>query len=398
MLGDPGMDAPHALTAETQALVDVARRLARERFAPRAAQVDATATFPFENYADLRRHGLLGLTVPREHGGLGVDSITYSLVLKEISKGCAATGLTFNMHSAIVAFLQQLASPEQQARYFREAAQDGKVFASITSEPGSSFRDKFTVGTALKRADGGYVINGTKHFCSLATGADYYFTWGVLEDAADIREGLLTILVPGSTPGITVEETWDTLGMRGTASHTMHYRDCAVPVSQAVGEPGAILGKDMSIWSLGYTAVYLGIAEAAYDFAVEFARTQKFKPAMTPIMEHPQVQRTIGEMNTILESARQLLYEAARMRGAEDRRAKTLAMNRAKYAASEAGVAIGQLALRLCGGRGILKAFPLERHLRDAMAGPVMPPSNDRCLETIGKLALGLEAATLEFS
>src|SRR5574341_354610 len=303
MLGDPGMDAPHALTAETQALVDVARRLARERFAPRAAQVDATATFPFENYADLRRHGLLGLTVPREHGGLGVDSITYSLVLKEISKGCAATGLTFNMHSAIVAFLQQLASPEQQARYFREAAQDGKVFASITSEPGSSFRDKFTVGTALKRADGGYVINGTKHFCSLATGADYYFTWGV----------------------------------RGTASHTMHYRDCFVPAEQVVGAPGAILGQDLSLWSLGYTAVYLGIAEAAYDFAVHFAQTQKFKPAMTPIMEQPGVQRTIGEMNTILESARQLLYEAARMRAVEDRRAKTLAMNRAKYAASEAG-------------------------------------------------------------
>ncbi len=392
------MEAADTLSPEGQYLVERAARLARERFAPRAAQVDATATFPFENYADLRQHGLLGLTVPKEHGGLGADSLTYSLILKEISKGCAATGLTFNMHSAIVGFLDQLATPQEKARYFREAAQEGKIFASITSEPGSSFRDKFTVGTAVKRVDGGFVINGTKHFCSLATGADYYFTWGVLEDVADIREGLLTILVPKGAPGITIEETWDTLGMRGTASHTMHYRDCFVPASQAVGAPGAILGKDMSIWSLGYTAVYLGIAEAAYDFAVNFAKTQKFKPAMTPIMDQPSVQRTIGEMNAALEAARQLLYEAARMRGAEDRRAKTLAMNRAKYAASEAGVAITQLALRLCGGRGILKSFPLERHLRDALAGPVMPPSNDRCLETIGKLALGLEAATLEFT
>lgn len=386
------------LREEQRALVELARRLARERFAPRAARVDAAAAFPFENYADLRAHGLLGLTVPAAHGGLGADSLTYSLVLKEISKGCAATGLTFNMHSAILAFLDQLATPEQKARYFREAALEGKVFASITSEPGSSFRDRFAVGTAIKRLDGRYLINGTKHFCSLATGADYYFTWGMLEGVSDSRQGIVTLLVPRGTPGITIEETWDTLGMRGTASHTLHYRDCAVPASQAVGEPGAILGKDMSIWSLGYSAVYLGIAEAAYDFAVEFARTQKFKPALTPIMEHPQVQRTIGEMNTLLESARRLLYEAARMRGAEDRRAKTLAMNRAKYAASEAGVAISQLALRLCGGRGILRSFPLERHLRDAMAGPVMPPSNDRCLETIGKLALGLEAATLEFS
>ncbi len=392
------MDGAPALSAEQRELVELAGRLATDRFAPRAAQVDATATFPFENYADLRRHGLLGLMVPREHGGLDADPLSYSLVLKEISKGCAATGLTFNMHCAILAFLQQLATPEQQARYFREATRDGKVFASITSEPGSSFRDKFAVGTALKRADGGFVINGTKHFCSLATGADYYFTWGVLEGAADTREGLLTLLVPRETPGITLEETWDTLGMRGTASHTLHYRDCFVPAAQVVGAPGGILGQDMSLWSLGYTAVYLGIAEAAYDFAVQFAKTQRFKPAMTPIMEHPNVQQSVGQMNTVLESARQLLYEAARLRGAEDRRAKTLAMNRAKYAASEAGVAITQLALRLCGGRGILKTFPLERHLRDAMAGPVMPPSNDRCLETIGKLALGLEAATLEFT
>lgn len=390
--------AAYALSPEAQELVERAARLARERFAPRAAEVDRTATFPFENYADLREHGLLALTVPRQFGGVGADSLTYSLVLKEVSKGCAATGLTFNMHSAIVAFLIQLATPAQQARYFREAARDGKVFASITSEPGSSFRDKFTVGTAIKRVNGGYVINGTKHFCSLSTGADYYFTWGVLEDAPSLREGVLTILVPREAPGITIEETWDALGMRGTASHTMHYRDCFVPAEQVVGAPGAILGQDMSLWSLGYTAVYLGIAEAAYDFAVHFATTQKFKPAMTPIMEHPGVQRTIGEMNTILEAARQLLYEAARMRGVEDRQAKTLAMNRAKYAASEAGVAVSQLALRLCGGRGILKSFPLERHLRDALAGPVMPPSNDRCLETIGKLALGLEAATLEFT
>jgi alkylation response protein AidB-like acyl-CoA dehydrogenase len=392
------MDAASGLSAEQRAVIDLAAGLAREKFAPRAATVDGSATFPFENYADLRQHRLLGLTVPREHGGLEADSLTYSLVLKEISKGCAATGLTFNMHSAILAFLDQLATAEQKARYFREAAQEGKIFASITSEPGSSFRDKFAVGTSIKRVDGQYVINGTKHFCSLSTGADYFFTWGMLEGAADSRHGILTLLVPRNSPGITVEETWDTLGMRGTASHTMHYRDCTVPASQLVGEPGAILGKDMSIWSLGYTAVYLGIAEAAYDFAVHFATTQKFKPAMTPIREHPHVQRTIGEMNAILESARQLLYEAARMRGAEDRRAKTLAMNRAKYAASEAGVTISQLALRLCGGRGILKSFPLERHLRDALAGPVMPPSNDRCLETIGKLALGLEAATLEFS
>ena len=107
------MEAGHLLNAEQRALVDLAGRLARERFAPRAAAVDAEATFPFANYDDLRTHRLLGLTVPKEYGGLGADSLTYSLVLKEVSRGCAATGLTFNMHSAIVGFLDQLAPPDQ---------------------------------------------------------------------------------------------------------------------------------------------------------------------------------------------------------------------------------------------------------------------------------------------
>jgi len=203
------MDAMQELSAESREVVELAGRLAQERLAPRAARYDVTATFPFESYEDLRRHGLLRLMVPRAFGGLGADSLTYSLVLLQLSKGCAATGLTFNMHSAILAFLEQLATPEQQARYFREAVEGGRIFASITSEPGSSFRDKFAVGTAIRATDGGYLINGTKHFCSLATGADYFFTWGVLEGAADLRSGLLTILVPQGSPGLTIEETWD---------------------------------------------------------------------------------------------------------------------------------------------------------------------------------------------
>ena len=155
------MDAMRELSAESRELVELAGWLAREHLAPRAARYDATATFPFENYEDLRRHGLLRLMVPRAFGGHGADSLANSLVLVHISKGCAATGLTFNMHSAILAFLEQLATPEQQARYFREAVDEGKVFASITSEPGSSFRDQFAVGTAIRRTDGGYLSGNT---------------------------------------------------------------------------------------------------------------------------------------------------------------------------------------------------------------------------------------------
>ena len=132
------MDAMRELSADSRELVELAARLAQERLAPRAARYDATATFPFESYEDLRAHGLLRLMVPRGFGGLGADSLTYSLVLLQLSKGCAATGLTFNMHSAIVAFLIQLATPEQQARYFREAAREGKILDRKSTRLNSS--------------------------------------------------------------------------------------------------------------------------------------------------------------------------------------------------------------------------------------------------------------------
>ena len=125
-----------------QTWVDLAETLGRERFAARARDVDQEARFPFENYEDLRDAGLLALMVPREHGGIGADSLTYAVILSRIAKGCASTGLTFNMHCAIVDFLLQLASPEQQERFFKSVVDDGAIFASITSEPGSSFRDK----------------------------------------------------------------------------------------------------------------------------------------------------------------------------------------------------------------------------------------------------------------
>ncbi len=130
---------------------------------------------------------------------------------------------------------------------------------------------------------------------------------------------------------------------------------------------------------------------------IEYARTKIIKPAIEPLIHHPLTQRTIAETATAVRAGRLLLYEAARVRDTGDRAATTLAVNQSKYFSAEAGVTATERAIRLAGGRGILKELPLERWHRDAMAGPVMPPANDRCLETIGKLVSGLRATTLEF-
>ncbi len=385
------------LSPENQKWVDLAEELSREKFAPRAQEIDEEARFPAENYKDLADSGLLALSVPKEYGGIGADSLTYVSVLSKISKGCASTGLTFNMHSAIVDFLVQIASQEQMDRYFRAVTEDAAIFSSITSEPGSSFRDKLAVRTSIRKDGDGYRLNGKKHFCSLSTGATHYFTWSLLDGSKDITDGLLNVMIPAGRPGIEIIDDWDTIGMRGTVSNSMDFKDVEVRPEEVIGAPGSILGKDMSIWSLGYTAVYIGIAEAAYEFCIDYAKTTQFRGMENTLAHSDRIQRQIGEMAMIIENARRAAEKIGMLRGNLGKMELTFVLNQAKYLATEAAKELAEMGIRLCGGRSLLRSFPLERHLRDAMAGLVMPPANDRCLETVGKIALGLDAKTLEF-
>ncbi|HEU4438583.1 MAG TPA: acyl-CoA dehydrogenase family protein [Methylomirabilota bacterium] len=385
------------LTAEQRDVVDRVAALSRERFAPRAARYDAESTFPYENYADLHAAGLLALTVPREYGGVGADPVTYVHALREIAKGCPATALTFNMHSTVTTFLTALCTEEQRRRYFGDIVGRGARIASITSEPEQSFRDKFVLNTVFRPArDGGYRVAGVKQFCSLGDAADYFFVTGILEGHTTARDGVISAMIPSRAAGVKIEGSWNAVGMRGTISHTIRY-DCLVDAASVVGRPGQYLTIDLQGFALGYAAVYLGIGEAAFEYMTEYARTRVQRPATEPISHHPLVQRAVAEVGTSIRAARLLLHEAATVKMADDREATMLAVNQAKTYCADVGLMATERALRLAGGRGILKDMPLERWHRDALAGPVMPPANDRCLETAGKLLCGLRAATLEF-
>ena len=387
------------LSSAQRDLVERVALLARDRFAPRAARYDDESSFPVENYADLHTAGLLGLTVPRAYGGLGADALTYALCLLEMAKGCSATALTFNMHATVLGFLVDLATEDQRRFYYSEVVDGGKLVASITSEPEQSFRDRFVLQTRFEPLDGGragFRVRGVKQFCSLGDAADYYFVSGLLDGATSAREGILSALIPRESGGMTIEGRWNATGMRGTVSHTIRY-DCRVEPFAVVGAPGQFLTVDLAGFALGYAAVYLGIGEAAYDFMVEYARTKPLRPSNEPMAHSPRVQQTLGDMDTALRSARLLLCEAAVLKDRDDRVAATRAVNQAKYLSAEVGSMVTERAIRLAGGRGILRDLPLERWRRDSLAGPVMPPSNERCLETVGKIVCGLRAATLEF-
>ena len=179
------------LPPDEQEIVSLISRLARERFAPRAARYDAENTFPAENYADLREYQLMDLTVPKEYGGKGLSSLAYCLAMREMAKGDSSTALTFNMHATIMTIIAHIATPEQKERYFGEVVRRGAIFASIGSEPNASPNSsKFYIETTLTKTPGGYRLNGNKYFCSFGNAADYYFIYAMLDGAKRIRDGL----------------------------------------------------------------------------------------------------------------------------------------------------------------------------------------------------------------
>lgn len=385
------------MNEDQAALVAKARDLGEGPFRARTAAFDAENRFPTENYDDLRDAGLLALTVPKEYGGLGADPVTYVGVLAEISKGCAATGLTFNMHCAIVDFLSQIASPEQKRRYFGEVVEQGAILASITSEPASSFRDVFNLRTSIESDGDGYRLRGEKGWCSLSTAARYFFTWSRLAGSRNIAEGLLNVMVPAERAGIEVRDDWDSLGMRATASNSINFDNVRIEPEEVIGAPGILLTKDLTFWSVGYTAVYIGIAEAAYDYCVNYGR-ERVAGLDPNSSQAVRIIRQIGEMAMTLEGARRSTETLARMRGHLARTELTFILNQAKYLATEAACTISQQGMRMLGGSGLSRALPMQQYLRDAQAGLVMPPANDRCIETVGRIALDLDGKTLEFS
>jgi alkylation response protein AidB-like acyl-CoA dehydrogenase len=391
--------AARVMSGDSVALVETADRLARELFAGRAAGYDEAAEFPTENYVDLRDAGLLGLRVPEQYGGLDVDPLTYAMCILAVARGCASTALTLTMHTNVLgSFVGGLGTPEQQNWYFRDAVDDGQLFASITSEPGASARERFVLSTTFTPvAGGGYRVVGTKHFCSLADAADYFFVSGTIEGGGGGPDNIISAMIRSDMSGVNVTEQWDAVGMRATSSHTVSYNTVAPPHA-VFGPPGRLLSADWGSFSLGYAAVYLGIAEAAYGYITDYVNEKTWTPEGDAIINHPGTQRAIGEMSVAIQSGRLLLVDAALTDRHADPTGAVLAVNRAKQYCAEVGVSVTDAAMRVAGGGGLLKSSPLERLRRDALSGPVMPPANDRCLETIGKLECGLPAVTIELT
>jgi alkylation response protein AidB-like acyl-CoA dehydrogenase len=384
------------ITEEQRCLRERSRRLA-EDFATRAARHDREASTPAENYAALREAGFYALNIPAELGGAGVGLLAYSLAAEELAQGCASTALAFNMHLSIVGPLMEspLVSPAVKARVARMVVHDRTLIAGNFSEPTTSG----LVGTPVpktraRRVEGGYRITGRKAFASMVEAADHCAVMAY-PDEATAPTAAMILLVPRDAAGRRVEEVWDTLGMRATRSDSMVLDDCWVSDDALVARADDIVPfrRDGANWFWGsYTAVYLGIAVAAYNAIVGTVRERTPPGFAQSLAYHPDVRRQVAEMSVDLEAARLLTYHSAWLSDTEGPTPATLsALYRAKYFVGEAVTRITRTAMTLGGAHALFKTSPLERLFRDGAVAPVQFPPRDFCLASLGMLELHLD-------
>ena len=392
-----------ALSPRQRELVELAAQLGREKFAPRAARYDREASFPFENYADLRESGLLGICVPREHGGLGADFATYVLVAAEIGRHCGATALTLNMHASSCMWAGFIAdalemTPAQRADHerlrsghFEHIVRHGKVYSQPFSEGGAAAAGKAPFGTLAHAVEGGYVVNGKKIFASLSGAADFYGTLCTLDRPGATQRDSLFLAVPATAEGVAVVGDWDPLGMRGTVSRTLIFKDVFVPDSARLMPEGlyfqALLRYPHMFATLSPT--YMGIAQAAYDFTVSYLRGEV--PDTPPVKRrmYPTKQIAVAQMRVMLEQTRALFLQNAFDARVDPDKDTRMRLYAAHFTIMENAQAMAALAIRTCGGQSMLKSLPLERLYRDARCGSLMLPwTAELCLDRLGRECL----------
>ncbi len=392
-----------ALTAQQRELIEIAATLGRDRFAPRAARHDREASFPFDNYADLRDSGLLKICVPREYGGLGADFATYVMVAAEIGRHCGATALSYNMHvcscmwSGFIADALDM-STEQRADHARNRAvhyanivERGQVYSQPFSEGGAAAAGKAPFGTLARPVDGGYVVSGKKIFASLAGAADFYGVLCTLDKPGATQRDSLYLAVPATASGVQVVGDWDPLGMRGTVPRTLLLHEVFVPHSARLMPEGMYFQAAARFPHMFATLspTYMGIAQAAYDFTVAYLRAEV--PGMPPVKRrmYPTKQIAVAQMRVTLEQTRALFLQNARDAMVDPDKDTRMRLYAAHYTIMENANDIARLAIRTCGGQSMLKSLPLERLYRDSRCGSLMLPwTAELCLDRLGRECL----------
>lgn len=353
------------LTEEQQDIYSLIHEYAQEKVAPLAEAIDKEGRFPAENIAGLTEMGFMGLCIPEEYGGIGMDETTKCLVIIELAKACASTAVIADVHYLVSDIIMTMGNEEQKQKYLPMAV-EGKLGAFCLTEPGAGSDAGGLRTKAVKDGDD-YILNGQKCFitnCGPNEG-DYFVVIALTDPEKKTHGGMTAFLVDRDNPGLSIGKTEEKMGIKGSETSELILTDCRVPSSAILGKIGdgfkiAMIGLDGG--RIGIASQAVGIAEGALAEAVKYAnqREQFGKPIGTK----QGLQWYIAEMATRTEAAKMLVFEAADLRERGEDVTKVAAM--AKLFAGEAACFVTDLALQIHGGYGYMKDYPIERMYRDA--------------------------------
>jgi alkylation response protein AidB-like acyl-CoA dehydrogenase len=354
------------LSDEQREIRDLVRELARERVAPRAAEIDASHEFPWDVVEIFREHELFGLLFDEECGGTGTGTLLALVAIEEVSKVCATSGLLLAVQELGSLGLKLGGTQEQKARYLPRLASGEWLCAYALTEAGSG-SDSAAMRTTARRDGDDYVLNGSKRFITNAGVAHVYTVFAKTDPDAG-HGGISAFVVEADSPGFEVTRLEPKMGISGSTTGELAFDDLRVPAANLLGEEGEGFKLAMRILDRsrpGVAAQALGIAQGATDYALEYAKTRETMGK--PIAQHQLIQAKLADMETECEAARGLLYRFGQMaddgvEGPELTKASAMA----KLKCGDVAMAVSTEAVQILGGYGYIREYPVERFMRDA--------------------------------
>jgi alkylation response protein AidB-like acyl-CoA dehydrogenase len=380
-----------------QALVQRVRDLG-PTLAERAVRYDREASFPFENFADFRANGLLGVSIPSQYGGLGASFADYVRVSEEVGRYCGATGLTFNMHNATMLWCGPVADllgmdPTEREHHeqirtvmFEGVIEHGHIHSQPFSE-GVSPGATSGVSTRAEPTKGGWLVSGRKIFASLSGAAAFYNVTCQVPGEDEIR----LLGVPAEAAGVSIVDDWDPLGMRGTVSRTLLMDRVFVP-SANEWMPVGLYNQAANRYPwlfLSLCPTYLGLTGGILDVTAAYLRGEL--PGQTAVArrDHPIKQHGWAQMQLRHQQSQALLYRAVDEATIDPTEEQLIRGWAAAVTVMDNAAEVASMAIRVCGGQSMLKSLPLERMYRDARLGSTMLPwSAEVCMERLGRARL----------
>ncbi len=352
------------LTEEQRMIQAMVRDLARTEFAPGAMERDRTKEFPADNLKKLGELGLMGMMVPPEYGGSGADTVSYVVALSEVAYACASTAVVMSVHNSIVCESILRAGSEDQKKKYLPRLASGEILGAFALTEPNAGSDPSRQNTRAVFEGDSYVLNGTKRFTTTGKNAGLIIVTAKTDEAARHR-GISVFLVERGTPGLKVGPLEDKMGLRASDTADLIFENCRVPAENRLGNEGdgfliAMTGLDGG--RIGIAAQSVGVARAAFDAAVQYARErEQFGQS---ISKFQGLRWMIADMATEIEAAGLMMLSAAEMKDNGDN--YTLQASMAKLFASEMVNRITAKAVQIHGGYGFTKEYPVERYYRDA--------------------------------